>query len=583
MTRVLRSILVATITGLACASLQRMEPAVNKFTSELWVQQPSTSTFKDDYISAVFVLKRTDEQKKRLEEALMSVSTPTSSAYGEYFSLSELKDEFAVPSANVDLVTSYLLSRNISSFRVSQFNDMIFVRMAITEAENTLSTRFGSFRHAKNSHINIHRVTEPYYLPTEIAKVVSYVDDILRFPSVRDSVLQSLDSQGSRTQDEESPLSDDPFQSCGTKCAYSTTPDVLQTRYGYPTLTSSHKSNSMSVAEFQFEYYDQLDLDHFADACGPTVSVDDFLGTNKEDFCIDHHGCVEALLDIEYIGAVAYPIPLTVYYQTAYSLLVWIENILALDTPPLVHSVSYGNDEVDQISEEYMDQCNTQFQLAGTRGLSILFASGDQGVWGRNGVGKTFHPDFPSSSPYITSVGGTNFKTSSNIGDETTWNCGGGGFSDYFPQPEWQSSQVNDYFDAAAKQNVLPSSSLYNSTGRGYPDISALGGNWNPYCVTVHGGTGFMEVAGTSASTPVVAGIIAQLNNVRLSNNKPSLGWLNPWLYSSAKDCFNDVDDLSVNYCYKGAQGFAATKGWDPATGFGTPIYSCLESVAKKQ
>ena len=61
-------------------------------------------------------------------------------------------------------------------------------------------------------------------------------------------------------------------------------------------------------------------------------------------------------------------------------------------------------------------------QLKGARGLSILFASGDQGVWGREGqAGDTFHPDFPAASPYVTAVGGTDFATQSVVGDETTW------------------------------------------------------------------------------------------------------------------------------------------------------------------
>lgn len=61
--------------------------------------------------------------------------------------------------------------------------------------------------------------------------------------------------------------------------------------------------------------------------------------------------------------------------------------------------------------------------MAGSLGLSILFASGDQGVWGRTGASKgaTFHPDFPASSPYVTSVGGTDFAKKSTIGEETTW------------------------------------------------------------------------------------------------------------------------------------------------------------------
>jgi tripeptidyl-peptidase-1 len=252
-----------------------------------------------------------------------------------------------------------------------------------------------------------------------------------------------------------------------------------------------------------------------------------------------------------------------------------VDGIISLDNSPLIHSVSYGNDEVQQTSAAYMNEVNTQFAVAGTLGLSILFASGDQGVWGRSGVGSTFHPDFPAGSPYVTAVGGTNFATKSVIGAESAWSCGGGGFSDTFGIPSWQADNVASYLKTAGAAGVLPRSSLYNANGRGYPDVSALGGQTNPYCVAYRGGSSFGGVAGTSASSPVVAGIFAQLNNVRLANGKSSLGFLNPFIYANA-DCFNDVSDGSSNYCTTGTTGFAALSGWDPATGLGSPNYSCL-------
>jgi tripeptidyl-peptidase-1 len=195
---------------------------------------------------------------------------------------------------------------------------------------------------------------------------------------------------------------------------------------------------------------------------------------------------------------VASAVPLTVFYSDNYSILNWINQVLSLNKPPLVHSVSYGNDEVQQTSAQYMYSCNVQFMAAGTRGLSILFAAGDQGVWGRTGVGAVFNPDFPASSPYVTAVGGTNFKTKSVIGPETAWNCGGGGFSNTFARASWQSKAVANYLKVAS----LPPSSYYNASGRGYPDMSALGGLTNPYCIA---NGGLIGVAGTSASAPVVA------------------------------------------------------------------------------
>jgi tripeptidyl-peptidase-1 len=255
-----------------------------------------------------------------------------------------------------------------------------------------------------------------------------------------------------------------------------------------------------------------------------------------------------------------------------------VDQVISMPNPPLVHSVSYGNDEVQQTSDAYMQSCNVQFMTAGALGLSILFASGDQGVWGRSGVGEEYHPDFPAGSPYVTSVGGTDFSTKSVIGAESAWSCGGGGFSDAFAQPSWQATAVSTYFTTAGAAGVLPASALYNATGRGYPDVSALGGQVNPYCVAVKGGASFGGVAGTSASCPVVAGIIAQLNNVRLLKGGVPLGWLNPFLYENAA-CFNDVDDGSQNNCNDGTTGFQALAGWDPATGLGTPNYSCLAGV----
>jgi len=277
------------------------------------------------------------------------------------------------------------------------------------------------------------------------------------------------------------------------------------------------------------------------------------------------------MLDVEYIGAVAYPIPLQVWYQSEYSILSWIQKVGSTAGAALVHSVSYGNDEAQQTGASYMNQVNLQFQQIGARGISVLFASGDQGVWGRSGRGGKFNPDFPGASPYVTTVGGTDFATD-QIGDEMAWTSGGGGFSDTFPRPSYQDAAVKAYLgDADAK---LPPASYFNNTGRAYPDIAALGGQKAPYCIN----TGrFMGVAGTSASCPVAAGIFALLNDKRLAAGKPPMGFLNPFIYQNAA-AFNDVQS-GKNNAGQG-EGFTAIKGWDAASGFGTPDYAKLEAAA---
>lgn len=170
-------------------------------------------------------------------------------------------------------------------------------------------------------------------------------------------------------------------------------------------------------------------------------------------------------------------------------------------------------------------------------------------------------------------MGGTDFASKGVIGDEKAWTDGGGGFSDTFDIPDWQASQVAAY--KASPDADLPSKSYYSDTGRGYPDVAALGGQVNPYCVAVQGR--FAGVAGTSASCPVTAGIFAKLNGIRLDAGKPPLGWLNPFIYQNC-DSFQDVTLGKISGSPKGV-GFKAITGWDPASGCGTPDFEALSKL----
>ena len=356
-------------------------------------------------------------------------------------------------------------------------------------------------------------------------------------------------------------------------CAGLVTPAVIHKAYSVPDDNTGmdHAGNSMAVAEFQGQYFKQTDLQKFSSGCKVNVTVDTVVGGDKQS------AGVESELDIEFIKGVSPEIPLTVVYSNEYSLLDWVNQISKMDKPPLVHSVSYGNDEAQQTSTAYMFSCNTQFMKAGAQGISILFASGDQGVCGREGCGffkKRFKPDFPGGSPYITAVGGTDFATTS-IGAETAWSAGGGGFSDTFGIPSWQSDAVAAY--KKSPDADLPSQSMWNNTGRGYPDVAALGGQKTPYCVVANGMA--EGVAGTSASCPTTAAIFARLNGLRLKAGKSALGFLNPFIYQNGATGFNDV----TSGCNTGGgfnkNCFKAVKGWDAATGWGSPNFAKLSTA----
>jgi len=123
--------------------------------------------------------------------------------------------------------------------------------------------------------------------------------------------------------------------------------------------------------------------------------------------------------------------------------------------------------------------------------------------------------------------------------------------------------------------NTLPLGTyegLYNPQGRAYPDVAAQGENFK----IIYKGEAAL-ISGTSASSPTFAGFVALLNDVRLRNNQPPLGFLNPFIYSNGSAGFNDITVGNAAGC--GTPGFNTSVGWDPVTGYGTPNFGKLKDL----
>lgn len=564
-------LLIATlIYAGASASRIQMEPDVTIFSHANWKMGERVSNSDDVYLQ-VF-LKHDPSAIASFEKDLLARSSPKSSLYGQWLSPEEVTEAIAPNHENLDAVLSFLSDLNVEG-KVNVHRDVVSFTAPGRIAEKIVGTPLYHYTHAYYKNVDIIRVAGPYSLPETIAPLVSLVAELIRFPNLRKIELR-MPAFGDNSRVNESTSA---WEQCGSSYDTYTNIAVLQERYGFPDVTDVASGAGMALAEFQGQYYDSDDLEAFSSQCGiDSVSVDLNYGGNKEARCqMGLEPCIESLLDIEYMGAVAQPIPLAVYYSSTYSLLDWATTVGDNADAEPVHSVSYGNDESQQTSTEYMYSCNTEFMKLGSKGISVLFASGDQGVWGRTGysVRGTYNPDFPAGSPYITAVGGTDFLVSTTIGDETTWEDGGGGFSDTFAQPSWQADAVETFFETSTD---LPDSSKYNATGRGYPDVAALAGTQNAYFISFKGGK-FAAVGGTSAASPVVGGIFAMLVNERLLAGKTAMGWLNPFIYENG-DCFNDVTSGTNSGGYSG--GFTAIEGWDAATGYGTPNYDALLTAA---
>jgi subtilase family serine protease len=193
-------------------------------------------------------------------------------------------------------------------------------------------------------------------------------------------------------------------------------------------------------------------------------------------------------------------------------------------------------------------------------------------------------PSWPASSPWVTSVGATRFHNDvvdgeeAAVGEEDHFGSGGG-FSAQFPVADWQKKVVDEFIANPSAGLPDPSKCSWAKGGRGTPDVSALG---TGFAVVNQGQPLPGGVGGTSASAPTFAAMIGLINDERIKAGKSALGFLNPMIYQNM-DAFTDITIGSDRIARGGGPlpyGFNVTKGWDPVTGVGTPVYSKLKEAA---
>ncbi len=276
----------------------------------------------------------------------------------------------------------------------------------------------------------------------------------------------------------------------------------------------------------------------------------------------------EVMLDIEVAAAVAPGANIVVYFtpNTDQGFIDAIGTAVHdVKNKPSVISISWGGPESSWTAQS-MNALDAACQSAAALGITITVAAGDNGS--TDGVtGGQNHVDFPASSPHVLACGGTKLLGSgSSITSEVVWNelagnegATGGGVSNVFPLPTWQSgSNVPKPTNPAG--------------GRGVPDVAGDADPSTGYVIRVDGKN--MVIGGTSAVAPLWAGLIAVAN----AQNGKSAGFIQPAIYSAkGKAAFNDITS-GTNYSGTPV-GFKAGSGWDACTGLGSPIGTKLIAV----
>ncbi|PVH98258.1 tripeptidyl-peptidase-like protein [Periconia macrospinosa] len=532
------------------------------------------------------------------EQTLFAVSTPDHPRYGKHLKREELKDLIKPRAEATSGVLQWLEDSNIPSEDIVNDGEWINFIAPISKAQNMLNTTFKTYQSLVRPEITKIR-TLHYSVPKEIRDHVDLIQPTTRFGEIR--------PQHSNVHILEEVPSFSTAAAVNITCNTTITPQCLKDLYNFADYTPGNASVTIGVTGYLEQYARFKDWAQFAASYAPFAVGSNFTWTSVNGGILDQratNSSVEANLDVQYtLGLVAPDLKVNFYSTPNRGLLIpdldqptqadnqnepyldFFTYAVGLpdDELPQVISTSYGENEQSVPVEYSKKVCDLIGQL-GTRGVSVIFSSGDTGVGGacqtNDGKNTTrFLPIFPAACPYVTSVGGT-----VNVEPEIAVDFSSGGFSDIWPRPAYQESAVSSYLSKLGSRWE----NLYNPKGRGFPDIAAQGLRFR----IVDKGTEF-HIGGTSASAPVVASIVGLLNNARLSSGQSALGFLNPWLYSTGYKGLNDITGGGSSGCtgtdpYSGLKtpfipyaSWNATEGWDPVTGLGTPDFGKLLQLSK--
>ncbi|PSR73915.1 hypothetical protein PHLCEN_2v10273 [Hermanssonia centrifuga] len=488
-----------------------------------------------------------------LQEALMDVSTPSSALYGQHLSKEEV-EAFVTPSADtVQAVNAWLSENSISATTISPAGDWLAFEIPVSKANELLDADFTVFQHTETGDQSIR--TLAYSVPSDLTSHIELVHPTITFPNPFAHLPVVISPGPAKGAVKPSNLSSDAVPA---SCATTITPTCVQDLYGIPTTKATESSNQLGVSGFIEQFANQQDLKTFLTNLRPdlpstTVFTLQTLdgGSNPQT---NSEAGIEADLDTQYTVGIATGVPVVFisvgekFQDGALEGFLDIINfLLGESNPPHVLTTSYGQNE-NTISRALANQlCNAYAQL-GARGTSILFSSGDGGVAGSQTTRcTTFLSTFPSGCPFMTSVGATTGVP------ETSASFSSGGFSNFFGTASYQTTAVSDYLTTLGNTN----SGKFNRSGRAFPDVAAIGDNVE---IVFQQESGL--VAGTSCSSPIFASIISLINDKLVAAGKSPLGFLNPFLYSTAASTFTDITTGNNPGC--NTNGFPATAGWDP-------------------
>jgi hypothetical protein len=439
----------------------------------------------------------------------------------QYFTREEYAEQYGSKQADIDLITKFANSNGLKVVETSKARRTVVLSGSVQQMNKAFIVDLGNYQ----TSTGVYRGREgSIHIPEALANVIESVHGLdnrqVSTPQFRPA------ATGIASPENITPL----------------TPPQVARLYNFPTINAA--GQTIGILEFGGGFKPADITNYFTNIVHLTTPAITTVGVDGATNSPGAQADLEVVLDIDVAGSVAQGAKIVVYFAPN-TLQGWLDAFTTaihdVVNRPSVISVSWGGGESGWGSA--IHTLSNALQEASAVGVTVFVSSGDSGSL------NPAQTMYPASDPWVVGCGGTTIQNvSGTLFTETVWGGSGGGVSNVFPRPYWQTW-------AGIPASVNPVGHI----GRGVPDVAGNADPASGYRLVLNGSqTG--PIGGTSAVAPLYAGLTALLN---ATTGQPA-GYLNYNLYAFAGPyVYHDIT-IGNNGLYH------ATIGWDACTGFGS-------------
>jgi subtilase family serine protease len=534
-------------------------------------------------------------QQAALERLLAEQQDPASPNYHNWLTPEQFADRFGMSRGDTAKIATWLRSQGFTIVQVARARNWVAFSGTAAQVESALHTQIHRFvvdgeRHYANA--------TDVSLPKALAGVVTSVWGLHDFPW-KSMVERRMATQGGTSNAWNS------FFSSGSGNFLA--PDDMATIYDIkPLYTAGIDGTNINLVIVGQTDITLLDITQFRSGFNlPAIKLQQTLATGCADPGVTGD-LAEADLDLEWSGAVARNANIIfVKCDTSHGgVLTSARYAIDHNLGPVI-SMSYGLCEPN-VLQSTATQIRGLIQQANSNGITFMASAGDSGAAACdvNPLPATggLEVNIPASVPETTALGGSEF----NEGGGTYWGSNGPNFGSalsYIPEEGWNDTiLVNGFASTGGGKSIYFSKPPWQTGSdrvRDVPDVTITASAQHDGYLLCSGGScaggiagDTFIVGGTSASSPLFAGIVALLNQYLVKNgvfSKPGLSNINPTLYqlvNSNPSAFHDITTgNNIVPCTPGTPasyppsqqcpvgghfGYSAGIGYDLVTGLGS-------------